>query len=36
MRYASAYAAHSVTGLGTQKSYADTATFERFLRDAGI
>ena len=36
MRYASAYAAHSVTGLGTQKSYADTATFERFLRDAGM
>ncbi|KUZ89147.1 ribokinase [Burkholderia ubonensis] len=36
MRYASAYAAHSVTGLGTQKSYADAATFERFMRDAGL
>ena len=29
-------AAHSVTGLGTQKSYADAATFERFLRAAGF
>ncbi|KVG72138.1 ribokinase [Burkholderia ubonensis] len=36
MRYACAYAAHSVTGLGTQKSYADAATFERFMRDAGL
>ncbi|KVD92044.1 ribokinase [Burkholderia stagnalis] len=36
MRHASAYAAHSVTGLGTQKSYADAATFERFIRDAGL
>lgn len=36
MRYASAYAAHSVTGFGTQKSYADAATFERFLHDAGL
>ncbi|KVT56821.1 ribokinase [Burkholderia ubonensis] len=36
MRYACAYAAHSVTGLGTQKSYADVATFERFMRDAGL
>ncbi|WP_017918831.1 ribokinase [Burkholderia gladioli] len=35
MRHASAYAAHSVTGFGTQKSYADAAGFERFLRDAG-
>jgi ribokinase len=33
MHAASAYAAHSVTGLGTQKSYADAATFERFLRE---
>lgn len=36
MRHASAYAAHSVTGLGTQKSYADTERFAHFLRDAGI
>ncbi|MXN79848.1 ribokinase [Burkholderia sp. 4701] len=36
MRHASAYAAHSVTGLGTQKSYADAATFDRFIRDAGL
>ncbi|AOK63693.1 ribokinase [Burkholderia ubonensis] len=36
MRYASAYAAHSVTGLGTQKSYADAVTFERFMREAGL
>ncbi|PAK13362.1 ribokinase [Burkholderia ubonensis] len=36
MRYASAYAAHSVTGLGTQKSYADAATFEHFMRDAEL
>ncbi|WDD92284.1 ribokinase [Burkholderia sp. FERM BP-3421] len=32
MRHASAYAAHSVTGRGTQKAYADAATFARFLR----
>lgn len=36
MRLASAYAAHSVTGLGTQKSYADAATFERFLQTIGF
>ncbi|SMG00242.1 ribokinase [Burkholderia singularis] len=36
MRYACAYAAHSVTGFGTQKSYANAATFERFIRDAGL
>lgn len=33
MKRASAYAAHSVTGMGTQTSYADNATFEDFLRD---
>ncbi|WP_323120230.1 ribokinase [Burkholderia alba] len=36
MRYACAYAAHSVTGLGTQKSYADAGTFKRFLRDVAF